>query len=130
MRRLVAVGSVAGLLLGMAAVGAAWPATTTYRPGATGAGDAYFPSHGNGGYDVRSYALDLRYDPETEQLSGSATIRAVATQPLSSLTLDLVGLVVDDAQVGGLPAVVTRSGRDLTLDLSAGIDREAGSPPS
>jgi aminopeptidase N len=123
MRRLVAVGSVAGLLLGMAAVGTAWPATTTYRPGATGAGDAYFPSHGNGGYDVRSYALDLRYDPETEQLSGSATIRAVATQPLSSLTLDLVGLVVDDAQVGGLPAVVTRSGRDLTLDLSTGIDR-------
>jgi len=125
MRRLVAVGSVAGMLLGMTVVGTAWPAATTYRPGATGAGDAYFPSHGNGGYDVRSYALDLRYDPDTDQLSGSATIRSVATQPLSSFTLDLVGLVVDDAQVAGLPAVVHRAGRDLTLDPAAGIDKGA-----
>jgi aminopeptidase N len=123
MRRLVAAGTVAGLVLGVASAGAAWALATTYRPGALGAGDPYFPSHGNGGYDVRSYALQLRYDRDTDQLAGSATIRAVATQPLSSFTLDLVGLVVDDAQVAGVPAVVTRSGRNLTLDLSAGIDK-------
>jgi aminopeptidase N len=125
MRRLVAVGVVAGVLLGSVAGGAAWTAATTYRPGATGAGDPYFPRQGNGGYNVRSYALEVRFDPDTDRLTGTATIRARATQPLSSFTLDLVGLVVDDVQVGGLPASVSRAGRDLTLEPAAGIDRGA-----
>ena len=34
-----------------------------FRPGSAGAGDPYFPLDGNGGYDVKHYDLDIRYDP-------------------------------------------------------------------
>ena len=34
------------------------PGGRRFRPGAPGAGDAYFPFAGNGGYDVRHYDLD------------------------------------------------------------------------
>jgi aminopeptidase N len=58
-------------------------------PGAPGAGDPYFPTQGNGGYDVQSYRLRVSYDPATRQLTGSAQITAVATQDLSAFDLDL-----------------------------------------
>jgi hypothetical protein len=35
------------------------PGGRRFRPGAPGAGDAYFPFAGNGGYDVRHYDLDI-----------------------------------------------------------------------
>src|SRR5262249_19840704 len=60
-----------------------------YLPGAAGAGDPYFPLDGNGGYDVRSYGLELKYDPTTDLLEGRAKIRVKATQNLSSVNLDL-----------------------------------------
>ena len=62
-----------------------------FSPGAPGIGDPYFPLDGNGGYDVRHYELDLRYDPATDVLAGVAKIRAEARQNLSSFNLDLVG---------------------------------------
>ena len=34
-----------------------------FTPGAEGAGDAYFPFAGNGGYDVEHYDLDITYTP-------------------------------------------------------------------
>jgi hypothetical protein len=40
----------------------------------------------------RHYDLELKYDPATDLLEGRATIRAKATQNLSSFNLDLVGL--------------------------------------
>ena len=58
-----------------------------FGPGAPGIGDPYFPLDGNGGYDVRHYDLDLTYDPDTDLLTGVATITAasdaepVALQP-------------------------------------------------
>ena len=39
-------------------------------PGAAGVGDPYFPTYGNGGYDVASYDLKVRYDPATDRLTG------------------------------------------------------------
>ncbi len=59
------------------------------RPGSIGAGDPYFPRQGNGGYDVSGYALELRYDPATRRLGGTAQITARATQALSRFDLDL-----------------------------------------
>jgi hypothetical protein len=59
-----------------------------YRPGAPGAGDDYFPLHGNGGYDVKHYLLKVSYDPATDRLTGVATISARATQNLSRFNLD------------------------------------------
>src|SRR5688500_19187198 len=63
-------------------------------PGAPGIGDPYYPLDGNGGYDVAHYDLDLRYDPATDVLSGTATVEATATQDLSAFNLDFEGLEV------------------------------------
>ena len=39
-----------------------------FQPGADGVGDPYFPTYGNGGYDVANYDLKVRYDPATDRL--------------------------------------------------------------
>jgi len=84
-------------------------------PGAPGVGDAYYPTYGNGGYDVRHYALDVEYDPATDRLDGEASIKATATQTLCSFNLDLVGLEVRRLRVNGRRASWTRSGQELTV---------------
>lgn len=70
-------------------------------PGGAGLRDPYFPKAGNGGYDVGHYALDLRYDPGTGDLTGTAVVTARATQDLTAFDLDLQGLHVDKVTVGG-----------------------------
>jgi aminopeptidase N len=82
-----------------------------YTAGAAGAGDAYFPFAGNGGYDVQHYDLDLTYTPPAAapaplvgQLSGVATIDLVATQDLDRFNLDLRGMDVQAITVNGKPA--------------------------
>ena len=91
-----------------------------FSPGAPGIGDPYFPLAGNGGYDVRHYGLDLRYDPATDRLSGVATIRATATQDLSRFDLDFVGLDVRAIAVDGRPAGWRRDGGELIVRPRAG----------
>jgi hypothetical protein len=86
-----------------------------FGAGAPGIGDPYFPLAGNGGYDVRHYALDVRYEPATDVLSGVATIRATATQNLSRFNLDLVGLTVRAILVDGRRATWTRDAGELTV---------------
>jgi aminopeptidase N len=83
--------------------------------GDPGAGDAYFPFAGNGGYDVRHYDLELDYQPPgptpaplSGQLSGVATIDLVATQDLDRFNLDLRGLDVQAVEIDG------KSARELT----------------
>ena len=86
----------------------------TYTAGAAGAGDAYFPFAGNGGYDVRHYDLDLDYVPPAAapaplvgQLSGVASIDLVATQDLDRFNLDLRGLDVTALTINGKKATET-----------------------
>jgi hypothetical protein len=96
-----------------------------YTPGAAGAGDPYFPLDGNGGYDTKHYFLDVKYDPDTDELDGEATIRARATQNLSRFNLDLEGLNVDSIRVDGRWARWTRDGGELVITPKDGIrDRE------
>ena len=80
-RRLIAPGALAASLL------LAIPASAAdyRRPGAPGIGDPYYPAYGNGGYDVSHYDLRLKYQPETDQLEGTATLLATTTQDLSPL---------------------------------------------
>ena len=73
-----------------------------------GVGDPYYPTYGNGGYDVDHYDLDVRYDPATDVLQGVTTIAAHATTQLSRFDLDLVGLTVHRVTVNGNPAAWTR----------------------
>jgi aminopeptidase N len=91
-------------------------------PGADGIGDAYFPLAGNGGYDVNHYDLDVRYAPPTNVLKGVATIDADATQELSSLNLDFVGMHIDSLTVNGVPAGFARAQRhELMITPAAPI---------
>lgn len=86
-----------------------------YRPGTPGLGDPYFPGYGNGGYDVLHYDLDVRYQPDTDLLTGRTVIRARATQHLSSFNLDFVGLTIDALSVDGRRAPYSRAGQELTI---------------
>ncbi|WP_375501720.1 M1 family metallopeptidase [uncultured Jatrophihabitans sp.] len=75
------------------------------RPGSRYGGDPYFPRQGNGGYDVGSYTLAIRYTPATKHLVGVATIRARSTQALSRFDLDLRrNLQVSSVRVDGRAA--------------------------
>src|SRR3954447_11075099 len=82
----------------------------TFRPGAPGIGDPYFPLDGNGGYDATPYDLNVAYDPKTDVLRGLAAIDIVAKQDLSSFNLDLHGLTVRTIFIDGSPARWSRAG--------------------
>ncbi|MFE1550375.1 M1 family metallopeptidase [Streptomyces sp. NPDC058718] len=116
-RRRHRIGAASGLLAlallagGCTAAGGGVEGT----PGTAGLRDPYFPKLGNGGYDVRHYALSLAYDPGTGRLDGTAEITARAGQDLSAFNLDLAGLRVSGATVDGAPAAYNRAGNELTL---------------
>ena len=78
------------------AVAAAGP---TGSRGGEGIGDAYFPLDGNGGIDVRHYAVHDRYDLASGRLSGWTRVTLRATEDLRRFDLDLVlpasGVLVD-----------------------------------
>ena len=94
---------------------------TQFQPGSPGAGDPYFPLDGNGGYDVQHYLLDLTYDPETDLLTGVATIRARATQDLSRFNLDLDGLTVQSITVNRRRATWARDAGELSVTPHSGL---------
>jgi aminopeptidase N len=92
-----------------------------FRPGSAGIGDPYFPTDGNGGYDVGSYDLKLRYTPKTGVLDGTATIAATATQDLSRFNLDLAHLTATAVTVDGTPARAEHDGAELVVTPATGI---------
>ena len=101
---------------------AAAPASEAARPGgpagsvgAPGVGDPFFPLAGNGGIDVQDYNLRLAYDPATDRLEGTATLRVIATQNLSRFDLDLREFTLGTVTVDGLPAAITRDGQELQI---------------
>ena len=80
-----------------------------------GVGDPYFPTYGNGGYDVAHYDLAIRYDPGTDVLQGTASIDARATSALPIFDLDLMGLTVHGITVDGRPARWVHGAHELTV---------------
>lgn len=102
--RLLVPGAVALSLLAAIPASAAQPS-----PGAPGVGDSYYPTSGNGGYDVSHYDLRLRYQPRTDLLEGTATLTARTTQELSRFNLDF-GLKVSEVRVNGKTAAFATSG--------------------
>lgn len=90
--------------------------------GAPSAGDNYVAGHGNGGYRVEHYALDLKYRMPTNRLSGTATLRARSTQLLERFSLDLVHLRVSKVRVLGHRGVrFEQSARKVIVSVPAGI---------
>ncbi|MDQ0771159.1 aminopeptidase N [Pseudarthrobacter defluvii] len=109
--RRIAAAAVALLTAGAAGINAAQAGPQGepdhYGPGAQGSGDPYFPSAGNGGYDVLHYDLNLRYSPPSDpavlagNLTAEATITLRAGQDLDALNFDLRGLAVTGVDVDG-----------------------------
>jgi aminopeptidase N len=86
-------------------------------PGAPGVRDRLFPTLGNGGYDVGSYALTMTYpskDPRAT-VTGTVVIKARATQALSRFNLDFAGRSVGSVSVDGRKAAWTWKGEELTV---------------
>jgi aminopeptidase N len=93
--------------------------------GAASAGDNYLAGHGNGGYRVERYELDLKYRLPTNRLSGSATIHARTTQLLERFSLDLVHLRVSKVRIEGQRGVrFEQTQRKVIITPSAGISAE------
>ena len=112
-----------GLLLGVLALTLvfAGSARAAFTPGSAGLGDPFFPLAGNGGYDVSHYGLDLSYEPAGNQLTGTATITATATQDLSRFDLDLRGFTISRLDVDGRAATFARDGQELIVTPRTGI---------
>jgi aminopeptidase N len=90
--------------------------------GAEGAGDAYYPTDGNGGYEVDNYDLEISYDPATRRLDGFAKITANPQQPLRRFNLDLYGLDVRSVQVDTRQATFERLGeKELVITPAAPV---------
>ncbi len=111
--RLAALAAVAAVSL--PTVAHAEPA-----PGADGAGDPYFPGYGNGGYDVSRYLVRVDYRVATQKLKGDTTVKATATQDLSSFNLDLE-LAAGRVSVDGVTATFTQAGRELVVTPASTI---------
>jgi aminopeptidase N len=103
------------------------PPLTT--PGSTAQGgvgspdssDPYFPSNGNGGYDVQNYEISLDIDPANGRIVGSEAVTAKAQEDLVSFYLDLIGLDVSGVQVDGTSAAIDRSGQELKITPAASV---------
>jgi aminopeptidase N len=125
MRKLRLLPVASALLLALVVPASAQAAPAAPRPGAPGIGDPYFPQQGNGGYDVRTYGLDLAYDPASRRLTGTAVIVATATQSLSRFDLDLRGFTVSAVTVNARRATWTRSGQELVVTPARALRRGA-----
>ena len=92
-----------------------------FTRGAAGIGDPYYPTYGNGGYDVRSYDIRDSYDPRSGRLVGSTRLSAVAGKNLSRFNLDLL-LTATRVTVNGRPAEFAQpGGQELVVTPGRGL---------
>jgi aminopeptidase N len=106
------------VVLGASMLPAAVPVSAGAAPncaGASGIGDAYYPTYGNGGYDVGRYKLKVAYNPATDRLDGKAIVLARSTQRLCSFNFDFVGMDVQRIKVDGDRAGWSRTDHELTV---------------
>ncbi|ONI78057.1 hypothetical protein ALI144C_32260 [Actinosynnema sp. ALI-1.44] len=84
--------------------------------------DPYYPTDGNGGYNVADYAVNLTYDPADRFLNARTVVTATTTQRLTRFNLDLRGLTVSSVKVGGVPASFTRAKEhELVITPATGL---------
>ncbi|OLT02802.1 peptidase M1 [Pseudonocardia sp. CNS-004] len=81
--------------------------------GAARSRDPYLPAHGNGGYRVEHYDLDVDYKISANRLTGRAVLTAVAEQPLRRFSLDLSAFRVPRVLVDGRSARFAHRGGKL-----------------
>jgi aminopeptidase N len=91
-----------------------------------GAGDPYYPTDGNGGYDVTGYQVSISYDPATKKLDGDTVVTAQASADLSVFNLDLRGFDIGSVEVDDKAAKVERAGEhELVITPAAAVKRDA-----
>jgi aminopeptidase N len=87
--------------------------------GADGVDDPYFPTLGNGGYDVVRYDIDLTV---SEELIAGVTIEATATEALDTFHLDFGNarqerpFEIETVEVDGTSAAYDHVGEELVVD--------------
>lgn len=103
--------------------------TPTFTPtpmptaGSPGIGDPYYPTLGNGGYDVKKYTIVLDVDPKSNTLvNAKTTIEANATERLASFNLDFQGLTVDSVSVNNSAATFIRQDTEMTITPNEPLD--------
>jgi aminopeptidase N len=79
--------------------------------------------HGDPGYRVRHYDLELAYKPSTGRLSGTAHLSAVAADTVRAFALDLGAFTVDRLTVDGKPARWTHRGGKVRVRLGRVLPR-------
>jgi hypothetical protein len=121
MIRKLVLAAVVTLLCFAALPGTGLAAGPHFTAGSPGIGDSYFPGDGNGGYDVTHYDLKITYDPDSDNLTGVATISVKATQDLSAFNLDFLGMTLRELKVDNVKAKTTRDGQELTVTPKSGI---------
>ncbi len=89
--------------------------------GSAGLGDPYFPTLGNGGYDVQHYDIAIDVDVKDQKFTATTTMTAKATQNLSAFNLDFNAAQLDSAEVNDQTAKMARSGGELTLTPAASL---------
>jgi aminopeptidase N len=99
---------------------AADPTTTTIGAiaidGSESVNDPYYPTIGNGGYDVANYDLELQISVEgNDVLEGVATIELTPTEDLQRLSFDLVGMSVEAVAVNGTEAAFEQTVEKLRI---------------
>jgi aminopeptidase len=82
--------------------------------------DPYLPGHGDLGFEVESYEIELDYRVSSNRLDAQAQIVVVANRALTLIRLDLRGLEVAKVRVnGGRPARYSLRGGKLRIRLAA-----------
>lgn len=102
--------------------------TGTATAGAHSAGERLFPGLGNGGYDARSYDVGFDYRPGTTKMAARATMTAIATQDLSSFSLDSAVGAIRTVTVNGSPAKFRTPAKQEKLIVTPDHALPAGFP--
>ncbi|OLE24992.1 MAG: hypothetical protein AUG49_12045 [Catenulispora sp. 13_1_20CM_3_70_7] len=80
--------------------------------------DDVYPQYGDAATDVLHYGLDLKWDPDAKQLTGTAALTIRAARATDRFVLDLAANMSTDAvKVDGAAATPQRSGEHLTVPL-------------
>jgi aminopeptidase N len=94
--------------------------------GSPSAGDPYYPTAGNGGYDVQSYDISLDIDPMSGHVVGDTTVTATALDDLAAFYLDFSGPDITGVEVDGHAASFDHTLGELKIEPSQTLT--AGSP--
>ena len=83
--------------------------------------DPFYPTLGNGGYDVEHYLIRLDVRDRSRRVDGVTTISAEATQALSRFNLDYAGPRIRSVRVDGQDAAFRRHGKELRVTPAATV---------